>query len=128
MGVTELTDLDFENSLVFMGLGGESNKLLPLIDSAFILENPHLSCAVRIRARWLRFLKMMERIGGEFFKRSPLNCARKLIGCQLVWDKCRVKIDETEAYFAVGDPACHTWSRPSAREFVERHSAGTAYV
>jgi len=35
---------------------------------------------------------------------------------------------ECEAYAAVGDPACHTFTRPSAREFVARHRAGTAYV
>ncbi len=35
---------------------------------------------------------------------------------------------ECEAYAAVGDPACHTFSRPSAREFVARHQAGAAYV
>jgi DNA-3-methyladenine glycosylase len=35
---------------------------------------------------------------------------------------------ECEAYAAAGDPACHTFTRPSAREFVARHPAGTAYV
>lgn len=37
-------------------------------------------------------------------------------------------IVETEAYAATDDEACHTWSRPSAREFVARHPAGSAYV
>ena len=35
---------------------------------------------------------------------------------------------ETEAYAAVDDEASHTFVRPSAREFVARHEAGTAYV
>jgi DNA-3-methyladenine glycosylase len=35
---------------------------------------------------------------------------------------------ETEAYDAEGDPACHTFFKPSARAFVERKAAGTAYV
>jgi len=35
---------------------------------------------------------------------------------------------ECEAYAAVGDPACHTFTHPSAREFVARYRAGTAYV
>jgi DNA-3-methyladenine glycosylase len=51
-----------------------------------------------------------------------------LIGAELRWDGCAGVIVETEAYDAIGDPACHTFSRRSAREFVERHPAGTAYV
>jgi len=35
---------------------------------------------------------------------------------------------ETEAYRAVGDKACHTFKRPSARDFVAAHQAGDAYV
>jgi DNA-3-methyladenine glycosylase len=35
---------------------------------------------------------------------------------------------ETEAYAALNDEACHTWSRPSAREFIAKHEAGAAYV
>jgi DNA-3-methyladenine glycosylase len=35
---------------------------------------------------------------------------------------------ETEAYSALGDDACHTFSRPSTREFVARNIPGTAYV
>ena len=38
------------------------------------------------------------------------------------------RIVETEAYDAVGDAACHTWFRPSARTFVEAGRAGDAYV
>jgi DNA-3-methyladenine glycosylase len=37
-------------------------------------------------------------------------------------------IVETEAYAAEGDPACHTWKRPSARELVISHSPGPAFV
>ena len=54
--------------------------------------------------------------------------ARELVGCTLEWDGCAGRIVEVEAYAAVGDPACHTMTRPSAREFVARHPAGTAYV
>jgi DNA-3-methyladenine glycosylase len=39
-----------------------------------------------------------------------------------------LRIVETEAYDAEGDPACHTFSRPSARRFVAEHPPGTAYV
>jgi DNA-3-methyladenine glycosylase len=35
---------------------------------------------------------------------------------------------ETEAYFADNDEACHSFSRPSARAFVERNQAGTVFI
>ena len=63
-----------------------------------------------------------------FFQRDPLTCAREMIGCVLVWNDCAGVIVETEAYFAMGDEACHTFARPSARAFVEKHDAGAAYV
>lgn len=63
-----------------------------------------------------------------FFERDPVTCARELIGCTLEWEGCAGIIVETEAYAAVGDEACHTWSRPSAREFVSKHKPGAAYV
>ena len=68
---------------------------------------------------------MIER---PFFQRDPLTCARDIIGCELVWNECAGIIVETEAYFALGDEACHTFARPSARAFVENHAAGAAYV
>src|SRR5204863_3572065 len=34
----------------------------------------------------------------------------------------------TEAYLAKRDEACHTFSRPTARAFVERNEAGAAYI
>ena len=64
----------------------------------------------------------------EFFTQSPVECARALVGCELVCGACSGIVVECEAYAAVGDPACHTFTRPSAREFVARHRAGTAYV
>lgn len=64
----------------------------------------------------------------EFFTRSPVECARALVGCELVWGACSGIVVECEAYAAAGDPACHTFTRPSARDFVARHRAGTAYV
>ena len=67
-------------------------------------------------------------IDRPFFQRDPLTCARELIGCELVWNDCAGIIVETEAYFALGDEACHTFARPSARAFVEKHDAGAAYV
>lgn len=70
----------------------------------------------------------MDAIGPEFFRRHPLVCARELIGCVLKWKGCAGRIVETEAYLEIGDPACHTWNRPSSRHFIEKHDAGTAYV
>ena len=67
-------------------------------------------------------------IGRPFFERSPLVCARELIGARFIWNGCETRIVETEAYHSVDDPACHTWFRPSARAFVEKHGAGDAYV
>ena len=63
-----------------------------------------------------------------FFQRDPVTCARELIGCTLRWGRCAGVIVETEAYGAVNDEACHTWSRPSARAFVAKHPPGAAYV
>ncbi len=60
--------------------------------------------------------------------RSPIDCARGLIGCRLEWKGCAGVIVETEAYESEGDAACHTHYRPSARRFVAEHEAGTAYV
>ena len=64
----------------------------------------------------------------SFFERDPVTCARELIGCRLRWGSCLGLIAETEAYAALGDEACHTWNRPSARAFVEQHAPGAAYV
>ena len=64
----------------------------------------------------------------DFFTQSPVQCARSLIGCELVWGTSSGIVVECEAYAAVGDPACHTFSRPSAREFLLEHRAGSAYV
>jgi DNA-3-methyladenine glycosylase len=70
----------------------------------------------------------MDFLDRTFFQRDPITCARELIGCQLVWKSCAGIVVETEAYAARNDEASHTFSRPSAREFVARHPAGTAYV
>ncbi len=68
---------------------------------------------------------MLERY---FFKRDPVTCARALVGCKLTCGTLCAVVVETEAYDAEGDEACHTAFRPSARAFVQAHSAGAAYV
>lgn len=64
----------------------------------------------------------------SFFMRDPLVCARELVGRELVWGKCSGIVVETEAYLTLEDEACHTFTRPSARAFVERNTAGTIYI
>ncbi|GAA5481332.1 DNA-3-methyladenine glycosylase [Haloferula sargassicola] len=71
---------------------------------------------------------MGDSLTARFFENSAIQCARDLIGAEFFWGGCHGRIVETEAYLEHGDPACHTFSRPSAREFVARHPAGTAYV
>jgi DNA-3-methyladenine glycosylase len=67
-------------------------------------------------------------LGTEFFQRDVVTVARDLIGVELVWHGCSGIIVETEAYGVVDDEACHTASRPSAREFVRTKPPGAAYV
>jgi DNA-3-methyladenine glycosylase len=67
-------------------------------------------------------------IRARFFRRDPLVCAHEFIGAKLIWGKCAGIIVETEAYFAENDEASHTFSRPSARAFIERNKAGAAYI
>jgi DNA-3-methyladenine glycosylase len=64
----------------------------------------------------------------SFFERDPLVCARELIGTELVWEKCSGIIVETEAYLTLNDEACHTFTRPSTRAFVERNLPGAVYI
>lgn len=63
-----------------------------------------------------------------FFQRDPISCARDLIGTELIWGDCAGIVVEVEAYAAIDDEAAHTFSRPSARSFIERNKAGAAYV
>lgn len=63
-----------------------------------------------------------------FFQRDPLSCARDLIGTELIWGDCSGIVVEVEAYAAIDDEAAHTFTRPSARSFIERNKAGAAYV
>lgn len=67
-------------------------------------------------------------IRASFFQRDPLTCARELIGAELIWGHCSGVVVEVEAYAAIGDEAAHTFTRPSARAFIERNHAGAAYV
>ena len=71
---------------------------------------------------------MRKIVRASFFKRDPLACARGLIGTELIWDECSGIVVEVEAYAAIDDEAAHTFTRPSARSFIERNKAGAAYV
>ena len=63
-----------------------------------------------------------------FFQGDPIRCARELIGTTLVWGRCAGSVVETEAYLTKHDEACHTFTRPSTRSFVERNDPGAAYI
>ena len=67
-------------------------------------------------------------VRASFFKRDPLTCARELIGTELIWGDCSGIVVEVEAYAAINDEAAHTFTRPSARSFIERNHAGAAYI
>jgi DNA-3-methyladenine glycosylase len=64
----------------------------------------------------------------SFFERDPLVCARELVGTELAWGRCSGIIVETEAYLTSNDEACHTFTRPSTRAFVERNRPGAIYI
>jgi len=67
-------------------------------------------------------------VRASFFKRDPLTCSRELIGTELIWGDCSGIVVEVEAYAAINDEAAHTFTRPSARSFIERNNSGAAYV
>jgi DNA-3-methyladenine glycosylase len=67
-------------------------------------------------------------LSADFFQVDPLQCAESLIGTELIWGKCAGIVVEVEAYLVEGDEACHTFNRPSTREFVSRNKPGTAYI
>ena len=69
-----------------------------------------------------------EIVSASFFEREPLTCARELIGTELVWRECAGIVVETEAYLTENDDACHTFTRPSTRRFVEKNEPGSAYI
>lgn len=68
------------------------------------------------------------RLPCSFFERDPLDCARDLIGTELNWGRCSGVIVEAEAYLTLNDEACHTFTRPSTRAFVERNQPGAIYI
>ena len=81
-----------------------------------------------IRAERVGVGLMNKVVRASFFKRDPLTCARELIGTELIWGECSGVVVEVEAYAAIDDEAAHTFTRPSARSFIERNKAGAAYV
>ena len=94
----------------------------------------HAPGLLRTVARRAPFWSLVEVVANSswlpcsFFERDPLACARELIGTELVWGKCSGIIVETEAYLTLNDEACHTFTRPSTRAFVERNRPGAVYI
>lgn len=62
------------------------------------------------------------------FQQDALVVAKSLLGIQIHWQGRAGIIIETEAYRAEGDPACHTFFRKSAREFVASQPPGALYI
>lgn len=86
----------------------------------------HLSAPAFSKEKGRRNRKQI--IRASFFRRDPITCARELIGAELIWGDCSGIVVEVEAYAAVNDEAAHTFTRPSARSFIERNQPGAAYV
>lgn len=70
-------------------------------------------------------LKVVDR---TFFNKDPLECARTLVGCELVWGDTGGIIVETEAYAESGDEACHAFLRRLMRAFITDKPAGSLYI
>lgn len=64
----------------------------------------------------------------ELFQQSPVDAARSLLGWTLEKGGVAGRIVETEAYSEIGDKACHTFFRKTARDFVAKHGAGAIYI
>jgi DNA-3-methyladenine glycosylase len=67
-------------------------------------------------------------LDASFFRGDVLQCARGLIGAQLIWDRCAGIVVECEAYLTENDEASHCFSRPSTRAYVARNDPGAAYI
>jgi DNA-3-methyladenine glycosylase len=83
---------------------------------------------MRCPGAWSTIVAKLSWLPCSFFERDPLVCARELIGAELMWGKCSGIIVETEAYLTLNDEACHTFTRPSTRAFVERNRPGAVYI
>jgi DNA-3-methyladenine glycosylase len=71
-------------------------------------------------------------LGRDFFERPPDIVAQELIGSIMVvrneTQKVRVRIDETEAYGGLDDPASHSFRGPTKRSAIMFEEAGFLYV
>ena len=67
-------------------------------------------------------------LDASFFRGDVLECARGLIGTELVWGRCAGIVVESEAYTTENDEASHCFSRPTTRAYVARNDPGAAYI
>lgn len=67
-------------------------------------------------------------LDASFFCGDVLQCARRLIGVELIWGRCAGIVVETEAYTTENDEASHCFSRPTTRAYVARNGPGAAYI
>ena len=70
----------------------------------------------------------MERLGYEFYARPCLEVARNLVGKVLIHQGQQLRISETEAYWGIGDTACHASKGRTKRTEVLWEAPGTVYV
>ena len=70
----------------------------------------------------------MERLGYEFYARPCLEVARDLVGKVLIHQGQQLRISETEAYWGIGDTACHASKGRTKRTEVLWEAPGTVYV
>jgi DNA-3-methyladenine glycosylase len=68
----------------------------------------------------------------EFFERPPDTVARELIGSIMIVRQdgvaTRVRIEETEAYGGLDDPASHAFRGPTPRSAIMFDKAGVLYI
>ena len=63
---------------------------------------------------------MTKIVRASFFKRDPLTCARELIGHRTdLGAIVRELLSRWKVYAAINNEAAHTFTRPSARSFIE---------
>lgn len=76
----------------------------------------------------LRSRLIMKPMKRSFFERESTRVAPDLLGCLFQWRGRGGVIIETEAYRAVGDPACERFYNERRRQFAAVHPAGSLHL
>ena len=71
----------------------------------------------------------MRPLGRDFYFRDAQIVARELLGKLLVYNDMVLRINETEAYLGIDDPACHSYkNRRTSRTEIMYGPGGYSYV